>query len=260
MSKDYRSMLPSGDSQQRGGDAGGQQSSPRQQEKPDVILPVSNSTGSREPDNRQAAAFYDPKEYERRVKVVVEGKMLEGVIRDAIGLLTEQAGLLSDIPLDAMRNNSNKLVNQDMDIQPLEDMNRKAGEMLRSVARSIHDSRFMSIYLEEQTRDDRERWQLSEKDKAMIKGGEKACKYIESHAEGHLKRLSARMEWFPIAYHLIDKVALFVLPVLAYYTGKYHLNDSMIFLWLVAGMPLLAITTVWGVNEVFGWMAKKRSK
>ena len=220
MSKDYRSMLPSGDSQQRGGDAGGRQGGPRQQEKPDVILPVSNSTGSREPDNRQAAAFYDPKEYERRVKVVVEGKMLEGVVRDAIGLLTEQVGLLNDIPLDAMRNNSNKLVNQDMDIQPLEDMNRKAGETLRSVVRCIHDSRFMGIYLEELTRGDRERWQLSEK----------------------------------------DKVALFALPVLAYYTGKYHLSDTMIFLWLVAGMPLLAITTIWGVNEVVGWIARRKAK
>ena len=175
---------------------------------------------SRDPDNRQAAAFYDPKEYERRVKVVVEGKMLEGVVRDAIGLLTEQAGLLNDIPLDVMRNNNNKLVNQDMDIQPLEDMNRKAGETLRSVVRCIHDSRFMGIYLEELTRGDRERWQLSEKDKA----------------------------------------ALFTLPVLAYYTGKYHLNDTMTFLWLVAGMPLLAITTVWGVNEVVGWIARRKAK
>ena len=31
--------------------------------------------------------------------------------------------LLGSIPLDAMRNNSSKLVNQDMDVVPLEEMN-----------------------------------------------------------------------------------------------------------------------------------------
>ena len=40
---------------------------------------------------------------------------------------------------------------------------------------------------------------------------------IEAKAEEHLIRLTSRMEWFPIAYHLADKVALVVFPILAYY-------------------------------------------
>ena len=43
MSKDYRKQLPSGHSQQQGGNSGVRQESPRQQEKPDVILPVINN-------------------------------------------------------------------------------------------------------------------------------------------------------------------------------------------------------------------------
>ena len=38
----------------------------------------------------------------------------------------QQQNLLSGIPLDAMRNNSNKLVNQDISIEPLEESNKNA--------------------------------------------------------------------------------------------------------------------------------------
>ena len=59
---------------------------------------------------------------------------------------------------------------------------------------------------------------------------------------------------------LLAVVAQIALPVLAYYTGKYHLNDTMTFLWLVAVMPLLAMTTIWGINAVVGWIARRKEK
>ena len=88
----------------------------------------------------------------------------------------------------------------------------------------------------------------------MMKGGDKACEVIENKAEGHLIRLTSRMEWFPVVYHLVDKVALVVFTVLGYYTGKYHLNDTMAFLWLIAAMPVLIMSVIWGINELMAWM------
>jgi hypothetical protein len=58
-----------------------------------------------------------------------------------------------------MRNNSNKLVNQDMDVAPLEEMNLYAECILRQVAENMHDSKLMSRYVEELTKKDREKWQ-----------------------------------------------------------------------------------------------------
>lgn len=104
--------------------------------------------------------------------------------------------------------------------------------------------------VEELTRKDREKWQLSEVDKAMVRGAEKACEMIEDKAEGHLIRLTSRMEWFPVVYHLVDKVALVVFTVLGYYTGKHHLNDDLVFLWLLAAMPVLIVSVIWGINEL----------
>ena len=91
----------------------------------------------------------------------------------------------------------------------------------------------------------------------MVKGAEKACEMIEDKADSHLIRLTSRMEWFPVVYHLVDKVALVVFTVLGYYTGKYHLNDDLVFLWLVAGMPILIMTVIWGINELCGWINGK---
>ena len=71
---------------------------------------------------------------------------------------------------------------------------------------------------------------------------------------------TSRMEWFPIAYHLADKVALVVFPILAYYTGKYHLNDTMLFLWLMAAMPILGISVIWGINELSVWLERRKKK
>ena len=90
-----------------------------------------------------------------------------------------------------------------------------------------------------------------------MKGAEKACEMIEDKAEDHLIRLTSRMEWFPVVYHLLDKVALVVFTVLGYYTGKYHLNDDLVFLWLVAGMPILIMTVIWGIDELCGWINGK---
>ena len=253
MGKDYRKQLPSGHGQQQGGDSGVRQESPRKQDKPDVILPVINNRLV----GKAHVPLYDRKEYERRVNDIVEGQMLVNLIGNTMDMLGQQQNLLSGISLDAMRNNSNKLVNQDMSIEPLEESNRKAEDALRVVAGNIYGSELMKRYIEELTRKDREKWQLSEVDKAMVKGAEKACEMIEDKAEGHLSRLTSRMEWFPVKYHLLDKVALVVFTVLGYYTGKHHLDDDLVFLWLLAGMPVLIVSVIWGINELMAWMSGK---
>ena len=256
MGKDYWKQLPSGHSQQQGDDNGVRQESPRQQEKPDVILPVINNRTA----DKGHIVLYNQKEYERRVKAVLEGNILESTIRETADMLGRQIDLLNGIPLDVLRNNSNKLVNQDMDVTPLEDINRSAENTLHEVARNVHDSSLMKRYVEELTKKDREKWQLSEVDKAMVNGAEKASEVIEEKAEDHLIRLTSRMEWFPVVYHLVDKVALVVLPVLGYYTGKYHLNDTMAFLWLMAAMPIFIMSVIWGINEVWAWLERRKKK
>ena len=197
MGKDYWKQLPSGHSQQQGGNSGVRQESPRQQEKPDVILPMINNRTA----DKGHIVLYDQKEYERRVNDIVKGQLLVDLVGNTMNMLGQQQNLLSGIPLDAMRNNSNKLVNQDISIEPLEESNKKA--------------------------------------------------------DSHLSRLVSRMEWFPVKYHLVDKVALVVFTVLGYYTGKYHLNDDLVFLWLVAGMPILIMTVIWGIDELCGWINGK---
>ena len=78
----------------------------------------------------------------------------------------------------------------------------------------------------------------------------------EDKAEAHLIGLTSRMEWFPVVYHLVDKVVLVVFTVLGYYTGMYHLNDTMAFLWLMAAMPVLIVSVIWGINEVWTWVER----
>ena len=118
----------------------------------------------------------------------------------------------------------------------------------------------MSRYVDELTKKDRENWQQSQSCMAMMKGGETVCEYIEAKAEEHLVRLTSRMEWFPMFYHLADKVAMVICAVLGYYPGKYHLNDDMIFLWLMAAMPIAMMSVIWAVNELLAWLGKKKSK
>ena len=262
MSKDYRSMLPSGDSQMQGGNSetGGRQESPRKQEKPHTILQVINKMKALLHGSHKRATLYDQKEYERGVKAVLKGKFLVKSTHEAIEMLIDQQTLLGSIPLDAMRNNSSKLVNQDMDVVPLEEMNLYAECILRQVAENMHDSKLMSRYVEELTKKDREKWQESQVCMAMMKGGETVCEYIEAKAEEHLIRLTSRVEWFPIAYHLADKVALVVFPVLAYYTGKYHLNDTMTFLWAMAFMPIFVLSAIWGINELAAYLERRKKK
>ena len=69
---------------------------------------------------------------------------------------------------------------EDMDVVPLEEMNQTAEDILHQVALNIHDSNLMKRYVINLAKADREKWQLSE----------------------------------------VDKVALVVFPILAYYTGK----------------------------------------
>lgn len=68
----------------------------------------------------------------------------------------------------------------------------------------------------------------------------------------------SRMEWFPVAYHLADKAALVAFPILGYYTGKHHLDDTMLLMWMIAAMPIVAVTTIWAVNELWGWIERNR--
>ena len=46
-------------------------------------------------------------------------------------------------------------------------------------------------------------------------------------------------------------------PFLGYYTGKHHLDDNLVFLWLLAGMPVLIVSVIWGINELMAWMNGK---
>ena len=252
-------MLPSGDSQMQGGNSetGGRQESPRKQEKPHTIQQVVNKLKVLFCCGQKHTALYDQEEYERGLKAVLKGRFLVKSTHEAIEMLIDQQTLLGSIPLDVMRNNSNKLVNQDMSIEPLEESNRNAENTLRVVAGNIYGSKLMKRYVEEMTKKDREKWQLSEVDKAMMTGGDKASAYIEKKADDHLSRLASRMEWFPVKYHLLDKVALVVFTVLGYYTGKHHLDDDLVFLWLLAGMPVLIVSVIWGINELMAWMNGK---
>lgn len=89
----------------------------------------------------------------------MKGKFLVKSTHEAIEMLIDQQTLLGHIPLDAMRNNSSKLVNQDMDVAPMEEMNLYAECILRQVAENMHNSKLMSRYVEELTKKDREKWQ-----------------------------------------------------------------------------------------------------
>ena len=161
MRSKYDSMLPSGNSQMQGGNSetGGRHDSPRKQEKPHTILQVVNKVKALFHGGQKRAKLYDQKEYERGVKAVLKGKFLVKSTHEAIEMLIDQQTLLGHIPLDAMRNNSSKLVNQNMDVAPLEEMNLYAECILRQVAENMHDSKLMSRYVEELTKKDREKWQ-----------------------------------------------------------------------------------------------------
>ncbi len=262
MRRKYDSMLPSGDSQMQGSNSetGGRQESPCKQEKPHTILQVVNKLKVLFCGGHKRATLYDQEEYERGVKAVMKGKFLVKSTHEAIEMLIDQQTLLGSIPLDAMRNNSSKLVNQDMDVVPLEEMNLTAEDILHQVVRNIHDSKLMKRYVNDLAKANREKWQLSEVDKAMVNGADKACEIIRDKAETHLIGLTSRMEWFPVVYHLMDKVALVIFAVLGYYTGKYHLNDEILFLWLMAAMPIAILSVIWAINELPVWLGKKKSK
>ena len=149
MRRKYDSMLPSGDSQMQGSNSetGGRQESPCKQEKPHTILQVVNKLKVLFCGGHKRATLYDQEEYERGVKAVMKGKFLVKSTHEAIEMLIDQQTLLGSIPLDAMRNNSSKLVNQDMDVVPLEEMNLTAEDILHQVVRNIHDSKLMKRYV-----------------------------------------------------------------------------------------------------------------
>ena len=45
--------------------------------------------------------------------------------------------------------------------------------------------------------------------------------------------------------------------LVSYYTGKHHLDDDLVFLWLLAGMPVLIVSVIWCINELMAWMNGK---
>ena len=181
-------------------------------------------------------------------------------IRGSIAHVTMLAssGILTDEEKDVIVAGLNGILN-DIESGALE-IDQTAEDILHQVARNIHESNLMKRYVNNLAKSDREKWQLSEVDKAMANGAEKACEIIRDKAEGHLIGLTSRMEWFPIAYHLADKVALVVFPVLAYYTGKYHLNDTMTFLWAMAFMPIFVLSAIWAINELAAYLERRKKK
>ena len=38
------------------------------------------------------------------------------------------------------------------------------------------------------------------------------------------------------------------------------LEENMIFLWLMAAMPIAMMSVIWAVNELIAWLGKKKSK
>ena len=93
MPRDYRNQFPSGNSQQQGDNSGARQESPRKQEKPDVNLQVINNRTA----DKGRMVLYNPKEYERRVKAVLEGQMLVNLVSNTSEMLGQQQNLLSGI-------------------------------------------------------------------------------------------------------------------------------------------------------------------
>ena len=55
-------------------------------------------------------------------------------------------------------------------------------------------------------------------------------------------------------------MALVVFTVLGYYTRKQHMDDDLVFLWLLAGMPVLIMSVIWGINEVWAWLERRKKK
>ncbi|MBO4811442.1 MAG: hypothetical protein J5552_07735 [Prevotella sp.] len=83
-------------------------------------------------------------------------------------------------------------------------------------------------------------------------------------AEKNLVRdfLKSRYHFSKNRYQIFErrKVALVIFAVLGYYTGKYHLNDEILFLWLMAAMPIAMLSVIWAINELPAWLGKRKSK
>jgi hypothetical protein len=41
--------------------------------------------------------------------------------------------------------------------------------------------------------------------------------------------------------------------------GK-QVNDEILFLWLMAGMPIAMLSVIWAFNELPVWLGKRKSK
>jgi hypothetical protein len=44
------------------------------------------------------------------------------------------------------------------------------------------------------------------------------------------------------------------------FTGKYHLNDTMTFLWAMAFMPIFVLSAIWGINELTAYLERRKKK
>ena len=38
------------------------------------------------------------------------------------------------------------------------------------------------------------------------------------------------------------------------------MDDDLVFLWLLAGMPVLIVSVIWGINEVWAWLERRKKK
>ncbi len=59
---------------------------------------------------------------------------------------------------------------------------------------------------------------------------------------------------------VINNRAVSKAHVLLYDRKEYHLNDTMAFLWLMAAMPIFIMSVIWGINEVWAWMGRRKKK
>lgn len=226
MRKNYRTLLPSGDSQS-------------------------------EQPKKENPTFYDPNNYQQRVATVTEGRLLEDAVGQAINLLQSQLQQLQAIPMDTQRNNRSKVLNQNVDIAPVVEQNAQTALVLATVAKAIHGSDLMNRYIDQLTRDERERWQLTEIDKAKIDGGNEAVEHIKKKGDEMIQLLQKRAEYHPLWAKAIDRATMLSMFGLLLWFGKtaYNpLSGTAIFIaTLIVAFPYV----VRGVEMIFSKLTKK---
>ncbi|MBO6033903.1 MAG: hypothetical protein J6Q22_21050 [Prevotella sp.] len=189
MARNYRNLLPSGDSRN-------------------------------EQPEQERTIFYDPEEYQRRVEAVTEGRLLEDVVEKTIDLLENQLQQLRSVPMDTLRNNRNKVLSQNINIVPVVEQNAQAAHVLNNVAQTLYNSDLMNRYIDELTRDEREQWQLSEVDKAKIAGGKETVEHIKKKGDEMIARLEQRAVYNSLWKRAVDAATMLSMFCLLLWFGK----------------------------------------